>query len=317
MTKEFYAIAVISNPTRFKSRVRLFRQFAEEMHRDGVKLLVVELAYGNRHFEVTEVGNPMHLQLRTEAELWHKENMINLGVAHLNKIAPHWKYLAFIDADISFIKSHTFDERKDWVKETVHQLQHHQIVQMFHTALDLGPTGECFGKYDSFAWAYVEGKLKPDSFRYTSFHPGYAWAMRRSAFEATEGLIQTAILGAGDRHMAYAWIGQVQESVQQGTTPEYGIPLYVFQERAERYIQRDLGYVKGTIIHHFHGKKKDRRYHDRWKVLTENKFNPYTDLRRNCEGVLELVVMNHRQIKLRDDIRKYFRGRSEDSIDVE
>jgi hypothetical protein len=313
----FYVIAVISNPVRYKTRVRLFKKFQEEMNQAGVKLLVVELAYGNRHFEITEVGNPFHLQLRTSHELWHKENLINLGVRRLSEVAPHWKYFAFIDADITLLPSHWAIERESWVHETVHQLQHHHVVQMFQHALDLGPHGQTFGKYEGFAWAYIEGKFESKSYKYTSFHPGYCWAMRRESFNHLGGLIETAIMGAGDRHMSYGLIGMMKESLNPGLNPNYAVGLLEWEKRAEKFIQRDLGYVPGTVIHHWHGKKKDRRYHDRWRVLIDNQFDPNTDLKRNDQGVLELVVITSRQIKLREDIRKYMRARNEDSLDME
>lgn len=313
----FHAVAVISNPVRYKKRTHLFKKFQMEMKLAGVDLLVVELAYGHRHFEVTEPGNPWHLQLRTNSEIWHKENLINLGVRRLCEVAPNWKYFAFIDADISFVPSHAFTERENWVRETVHKLQHHAVVQMFQTALDIGPNGETFGKYEGFAWAYVEGRFKPNNYKYTSFHPGYCWAMRRDAFDALGGLIETAILGAADRHMAYGLVGMMEESVHPGLSPSYATNLLQWQTRAERYIQRDLGFIHGTIIHHFHGKKSDRNYHNRWSILVANQFNPDTDLKKNASGVLQLEVISPRQIKLRDDIRKYFLARNEDSIDTE
>lgn len=314
--KKFWVVAVISNSVRYKKRVELFKRFQLEMKQAGAQLIVVELAYGQRPYEVTDSKNRQHLQLRSQSEIWHKENMINLGVRRLSEVAPDWEYFAFIDADISFVPSHHFADRQNWINETVHQLQHHNIVQMFQTAIDLGPTGEAFGKYDGFAWAYVEGKFNPNTYKYTSFHPGYAWAMRRELFNNLSGLIETAILGAGDRHMAYSLVGMVEASIHPGLSPNYATNLIQWQTLAERFNHRDLGYVQGTILHYWHGKKSDRRYHDRWAILVNNQYDPTTDLRRNDQGLLELVVITPRQIKLRDDIRKYFRARNEDSIDA-
>lgn len=315
--KRFWVVSVISNPVRYKSRVRLFRQFQHEMKQAGAQMIVVELAHGRRCFEVTDSANPHHVQLRTSSEIWHKENMINIGVRRLSQVAPDWKYFAFIDADISFVPSHTFSERHNWINETIHKLQHHQVIQLFQTAIDLGPTGETFGKYDGFAHAYTTGKFTPSSLQYTSYHPGYAWAMRREAYRHLGGLIDTAVLGAGDRHMAYGLIGVMESSLEKRLHPSYSTSLLQWQARADRYIQRDIGFLPGTILHHWHGKKKDRRYHDRWKILTMNQFNPYTDLSTDEQGLLELVVMSPRQIKLRDDIRAYFAVRNEDSNDLE
>jgi hypothetical protein len=49
----------------------------------GSDLYTAEVAFGERHFEVTEAGNPRHLQLRTTSEIWHKENALNLLIQRL------------------------------------------------------------------------------------------------------------------------------------------------------------------------------------------------------------------------------------------
>lgn len=308
--KKFYVVAVISNQVRYLSRYRLFRKFQNEMEQAGVQLIVVETAFGDRPHEITSATNPYHLQLRTFHEVWHKENMINLGVQHLSRLDPNWKYFAFIDADVSFV-------RPDWVDETIHQLQHHHIVQMFQNAIDLGPNGESFAKYDGFAWAFNQGKFDITSQKYTSFHPGYCWAMTHEAYEMVGGLIDTAVLGAGDRHMAFGMAGCMEKSITKGLHESYAQPMYEWEKRAERYIQRDVGFVGGTILHHWHGKKKDRKYHSRWNILINNNFNLNTDVKRDRQGLLQLEVMDVRQMKLRDDIRHYFRSRNEDSIDLD
>jgi hypothetical protein len=95
------------------------------MQQSGVILYTVELAYGERPFEITDAANPCHIQVRGEQEFWHKENLMNIGLSRLPDSA---KYVAWIDADISFV-------RADWAIETVHQLQHYDIVQLFTHAL--------------------------------------------------------------------------------------------------------------------------------------------------------------------------------------
>ena len=94
-------VAVVSNPCRYRSRYDLYRAFERHMHASGVRLTTVELAFGERPWEVTEPDNPRHVRLRTAYELWHKENLINLGVQHLPR---DWKYVAWIDADVSFAR---------------------------------------------------------------------------------------------------------------------------------------------------------------------------------------------------------------------
>ena len=38
--------------------------------------------------------------------------------------------------------------------ETIHALQHHPIVQMFQTCVDMGPKGEVMKVHTSFGWSH-------------------------------------------------------------------------------------------------------------------------------------------------------------------
>jgi hypothetical protein len=125
-------IAVISNPVRYRSRYDLYRAFEAYVSHSGARLTTVELAYGQRPFEVTDPDNPRHVQLRTGHELWHKENLINLGIQRLPR---NWEYVAWVDADVRFANP-------QWVQETLQELQHYQVVQLFSHAQDLGPRHE-------------------------------------------------------------------------------------------------------------------------------------------------------------------------------
>lgn len=304
---KFHVVAMVSNPIRFKSRYRLFEQWLAHMRAHGVEPWICEVQHGERPFAVTEPDNRRHLRLRTGNELWHKENALCEIVARLPE---DWRYVAWIDADVEF-------QRPDWLAETAQQLQNYRIVQMFQTAVDLGPTGEALATHTGFAWSYVNDRPRRSGY-YPHWHPGYAWACRREAWDAMGGMIDFAILGAGDNHMAYAWIGAVQESVDAGMATPYVDALLSYQEQCERWVRRDIGFVPGTILHHWHGKKKQRYYQSRWKILTETRFDPRRDLKEDYQGLFQLADHGDvRSIELRDRIRKYFRSRMEDSTDLE
>ncbi len=304
---KLHVCAMISNPVRYKSRYRLYEQFKQHMEECGVNFWTVEIAFGKRNYEISP-----NLELRTSHELWHKENALNLMVARL---PTDWEYVCWIDADIDFL-----NWRGDaaWYKETWHALQHHRIVQLFQNAVDLGPNGETLSMHQGFAYSWVTGRKWNKPYYGNDWHPGYAWAMRRETWEQTGGLIDWAILGAGDNHMAHAWIGKAAESVNQNASGPYFDALAAYQRHCDRNVRKDIGYVPGTITHHWHGKKKDRRYWDRWKILTETQFDPRWDIRRDWQGLYQLADHgDERSIILRDRIRQYFRARGEDSIDLE
>lgn len=316
-TSRFYVISVVSNPVRYQTRWRLFEQFKRHMADLGAKLIVVEQAFGKREFQVTERDNPMHVQVRTDQELWHKENMVNIGIQYLCQLDPDWQYVAWIDGDIQF-------QRPDIILETAQQLQHYHWVQMFSHAIDLGPQGEAMKIYNGFMYNYMNNdNLPPQGYGYGGYymakgnfwHPGFAYAARRSAIDRLP-LLDRAIMGAGDHHMALALIGQGHRSIPNGITKEYRGYIMNWQDVATKAFNRNVGYVPGTILHNWHGKKANRKYIERWQVLVQNRYNPYTDVAPDAQGMLRLNTHNgERYIRLRDDIRRYFRQRNEDSID--
>jgi hypothetical protein len=304
---KFHVVTMISNPARFERRYELYKKFARHMEEHRVNLWTVELQLGDRPFAITSADNPRHIQLRHWDELWHKENALNVGISRL----PHdWETVAWIDADVEFV-------RKDWVKETLNQLQVYQVVQMFETAVDLGPTGQTMAVHKSLISEYIRKCAVHPNRPYHEQHPGFCWAARREAIDAMGGLFDKAILGAGDRHMALAFLGKAHMSFHSKTSSEYQKAIMDFQEKCERSIRRDVGFVPGTIIHSWHGKKADRQYGGRWQILVNNQFRPNHHIKRNSYGIYQWHDDgSHNFLRLRDEIRHYFRSRSEDSIDM-
>jgi len=305
-----HVIAVISNPARFETRYRLYREFAQRMGcNPRIQLHTVETAHGARAHAVTKFEDPYHYQLRTDQELWQKEAMINAGLRRL----PHdWQYVAWIDADVQFV-------RPDWAEETIHQLQHFQIVQMFEHAIDLGPTGETLAPvHTSLGSLVAAGKpIKATATYYSEGakfgHPGFAWAARREAIDAVGGLFDHGILGSSDHHMALALVGQAARSVPKGMHPNYRKAVAQWEARATTHLKGSFGALSGTLLHHWHGRKADRQYASRWEILLRHNFDPYADIYKDAQGLWRL---HGNKPGLRDDIRRYFRSRNEDSIDA-
>ena len=302
----FHIVAVISNPVLYKSRYRLYKQFEQRMLAEqGIHFHTVELAQGKRGFAVTERGNPYHTQVTTEDELWIKESLINHRARTLAGAGwPDWKYLAWIDADVSF-------NNPNWVNDTLHELQVAHVVQMFQNAVDLGPNYEALTIHPGFVWSYLNSQ--PASKQYQNWHPGYAWACTRYAFDRLGGLIDKAICGSGDRNMACALISKGDQSYHEGVHANYAKMVSRWQERAEKYIKKDVSFVKGSLNHYHHGPKSARGYRTRWGILVDHQYDPENDVYVDGQGILRL---DDDRIGLREDLKKYLRSRNEDSIEV-
>lgn len=311
-----YVITPVFNPIRFRSRWKLYKQFEKMVLDSGAYLYLIEASFGNRDEVFIETVSERHviIHVRMKDEIWVKENLINRAIQSL---PASWEYVAWIDSDVQFA-------RPDWVGETLQQLQHYQIVQMFSQAIDLSPDYEVVRKFQSFMCSYTQGLMPPEFKKTTyyggdgipggTFHPGFAWAARKEAINHLGGLIDWSILGGGDLFMAYALIGALSKRQMPESLGTTGIRwINEWQNRAEKHIKRNVGVVKGLVLHYWHGKKENRRYKDRGQILVGEKFNPELDLKRDWQGLWQLTDRN---FKLRDRIREYFRQRNEDGIDV-
>ena len=123
--KILYVISVISNPLQYETRYALFNEFIDRIKNEGnMKLMTIELQNGNRPF-LTDSS----IKLRTNSIVWSKENLINVVVNHL---PDDWKYMAWVDSDIEF-------QNKNWVNDTINELEIYKVVQLFSHAIDMGP----------------------------------------------------------------------------------------------------------------------------------------------------------------------------------
>lgn len=330
---KLHVVTCVFNSQRYRRRWDLYVKFAKHIKDLGGELTTVEASFGERADVIVDENLPEQahqfniygdelkhrvVHVRTSSELWIKENLLNIGISHLPK---DWKYVAWIDADVHFV-------RPDIIGETIHKLQHYDFVQMFSEAQDLGPNYEPFLRHRSFMYSYKHNdpkqtfatslyygeKLAQGQEKTISWHPGFAWAARRSAINAVGGLIDFAPLGAADNHMAKGLIGDASQSVHPNCNIAYIRMILEWERKALEHIRKNVGYVDGLLLHYFHGPKSARKYWSRWQILVESQFDPLLDLKKSWEGVyvLEDRKTDH-SIRLRDGIREYLQSRDEDS----
>jgi len=293
-------IMVISNPCSFKKRWQLAKKFIKHMNEfsNDINLYICELIYENQYFQITEENNPNHLQLKTKVPLWHKENMINCAV---NKLLPKdWKAFAYIDADLEF-------ENPNWASDTLKILNGcKDIVQLFSHCIDMDKNDNTMSIFQGFGYQYDIGK-KYCNKGLDYWHPGYAWSITRKAYERLGGIFEYSILGSGDYNIAMGLIGY-DKNINNDNHKSYKDKI---KELTKNAYNLRLGYVPNVIRHYYHGKKKDRKYMDRWKILVKYQYNPDLHVTKNEDGIL--VPTSECPQELLDDILRYFQERNEDS----
>jgi hypothetical protein len=301
--RNLYVILPYFNYCGYQSRKRLFLDFVDRIKgRANVRIVIAEAREASKEtFDLPRDldGVYLHVRIVTRHRIWIKECLVNVAA---RKLPKDWQYVAWIDADLTFLNP-------AWVQNTIQRLKSHDVVQMFHQCVNLGPEGEVF-KIDT-AFMYMRersGKPYHKAAKYGFWHPGYAWACNRKAFDQMNGLVDWAILGSGDRHMALALIGLVEHSHPGNIHGEYARLLREFQDRCKGL---QSTFVPGTIVHHFHGNLADRKYQERWSLLTRpgDAYDPSSDIVRNAHGVVQLTPKGAR---LQERFSDYFLGRNED-----
>jgi hypothetical protein len=294
-------IIVISNPCLYAKRYILFKEFVKriEEEEEYVNLFLVEMIYKDQKFIVTDKKNKNHLQLKTDVPIWHKENMINLGVKYL--LPKDYKAFAWIDADIEF-------ENSSWAIDTLKILNGFKdVVQLFSHCIDMKQDETNMNIFNSFGYSYHKNK------KYTSkgldyWHPGYAWAITRKAYEKIGGIYDKGILGSGDNIMAMSFINKCECMINKEYDDGYNNSMLEYQKKANKL---RLGYTPGLIRHHYHGSKQNRRYTERWKILMKHKYSPEQYVTYDEKGIL--IPLNVFSNEFKDDIMNYFKERKEDN----
>jgi hypothetical protein len=299
---KLHVVIVISNPCLYARRYILIREFINrfEIEESNVLLYVVEMVYKNQRFLITDEKNPRHLRLHTTEVLWHKENMINLGIEKL--LPKNWKAVAWIDSDLEF-------ENTTWATDTLKILNgSRDIIQIFSHCVDMDIDNNTMSIFSSFGYQYTK---KRPYFKNTMnyWHPGYAWACTRRAYEKMGGLYERSILGSADNIMALSLIGKGLQSINDNSTEDYKNSVLEYQNKVKNF---RLGYVPGVIRHYFHGSKKNRKYMERWQILLKYNFSPSSHLIRDKNGVL--IPTENCPKEILNDIFTYFAERNEDEF---
>jgi len=290
---ELWGVVSLFNPAGYGNKIENLRRFADRARAQGIRLLVIELAFGDAEYEVPEDLVEMVLRLRTSSVLWQKERLINIAVDALPSACDK---VAWLDADILF-------ENDEWVRETSRLLETYCVVQPFDTACWLRK-GELSAAPDDYQEAgNAEGQSLigmaysmtrvPDQRAalldyYVHGHVGFAWAIRREILDR-HGLYDAQVLGNGDFVVAQAMYGG--EDLWSGKNWQchrLSDPMLAHMARWGRPFYQDVKgsvmYVPGRVLHLWHGNQSDRQYKGRLNILKETNFDPEKDLVQESNG---------------------------------
>jgi hypothetical protein len=159
--------------------------------------------------------------------------------------------------------------------------------------------------FTGFGYQYSKNFKKGKELNY--WHPGFAWACNRKAYEQIGGILEEGILGSGDNIMCHSFIKQAPQRLKKGMTNEY---IDFVKDKQDKFEGLQIGYIPGTIRHFYHGKKENRNYYGREDILINHKYDPNTFITRDAKGLI--IPTETCPKEFLKDIMDYFEERNED-----
>jgi hypothetical protein len=294
------AITAHFNPCGFRRPRENYDRFAAGIAAAGVPLWTVELAYDRDPFSLP-AGERM-LQVRGDRRrnlLWQKERLLNLLI---ERLPADIDAIAWIDADVLLLNP-------QWAAETKAVLGTRCVAQLFAESYDLLPDGRLEPLKNSAGWALAERPA--GALDFSQSHPGFAWAARADVLRA-HGLYDSMVTGSGDSMMVAGFAAQ--------ELPMYWRLNAAWQTHHGQWKRAvagltggSTGYVRGSLLHLWHGRRENRRYNERLTFLTGHEFDPRTDLQLDAGGLWSwtdhALKSKPAMVEL---VRGYFDARRED-----
>lgn len=296
------AVTCFFNPAGFKTNLLNFRQFKTYMKEIGCPLYSVELAFGDRPFELEP--DEFTWQIRTNDVLWHKERLINLME---KRVPARYTKIIWTDSDLYW------PDDPDWYQQTSLALNWAKIVQPFSDARYLTEERAIEFIKRGTVWAKKAGK---NAFDFYQYHPGFVWAAQREFFTKF-GLYDRQVVGSGDSLMALALLGQPRAVLEKyahvsDTCPHVLADFLEWATPVSQWVGGEITYIDTVVEHRWHGKLSDRKYHERLAYV--KKLLPARDLVPNADGVFCWGPQVPEDV--RNKIASYFAVRQEDQVEV-
>ena len=274
-----WGITTFFNSQRYTNKLANYRKFRKMSQKQGLRLITVELAFGNRAFELFSQDSDLLVQVRSNAVIWHKERLLNIGLMNLPLDCDK---VIWVDADTIF-------DNDNWVEETARLLEEYVVVQAFSqcgflTEKDTQSflTSE---NREVLASKYLN-RLSPGFPFYLNHYggfidgekvskiamPGLAWGARRKFLDKTL-FYDKCILGGADWLDAISFYRFQKNAIGAfiNTPVLQGLCLEMESRSKAIFdlVQESVYFVNGTIFHLFHGNIQNRLYNARYNFFGE------------------------------------------------
>ena len=302
--EEFCVITVFFNPAGYSSLLKNYFIFAEQLKRQGVKMITVECAFNGGPFYIPE-GSNVH-RLKSNSIMWQKERLINYGVS---KLPDNCKYYAWIDCDVLF-------QSENWAEQAVEKLQNSDVVKLFKKVYYMPKDmltydGSKIPNVQGVIWQSKIHKNWLERRRSRELHfsaPGFAWAAKRESFEDIGGLYDKNIIGSGDTFFVDCYLNSWDI---HGFASKFNDNMKFDLNKWRDAVQAKnlvLDYVPVDICHLWHGSLKNRKYMDRHDIILNYDYDPQSDVKM----INDVYEWNSDKTGMHNDIKQYFYDRQED-----
>jgi hypothetical protein len=254
------------------------------MAAQGIDLWTVEGLYAG---QTPRIQGPRVLSFDLVDALWHKERLLQLGVAWLPDTIDG---VLWIDADVVFERRNL----RDCVEEVLAKVP---ICQPWSEARYLNAAGQPMNgpidvrkaaNPDFSQWALevprflqwsmaAENTGRMAGAKIVPSHPGLAWAARREWFAAI-GIYQHNMAGSGDLTCCEGFWGRHDLQDRRHYSQAQWAHVLAWCAKCFGWVKGQVGYVPGVLRHLWHGSLRRRMYHEREVMVEQLGLDPERDL---------------------------------------
>ena len=302
-SKDLAAVCCYFNACHYKIRFSNYKIFRKGIVRTGIKLLTVELAFGDDPFELTGFSDVLQLRTGKKNIMWQKERLLNVGIKKL--IAEGYKKIVWLDADVVF-------ENDNWVKDLSSKLDKYPLVQVFKEIDRESEKEKIEHSYGSASY-YINTK----KISYQDARPGLGWAARSSILEKVP-LYDLAVINTdNDLLNLYGSFCEDRSLMVIREKCDFfkNFPfLYLFHYMKwakiwSSYVNGKIHYINQKMKALYHGTFKNRKHGQRDVICKKFHFDPLKDIKIGKSGAWEWASDKP---DLHKEVREYFYSRKED-----